>query len=45
MKEFYTYIIASRRNGTLYVGVTSDITSRIYQYKNRLAEGFTKNIK
>jgi putative endonuclease len=36
------YILASRRNGTLYVGVTSDLVKRIWQHKNDQAEGFTK---
>ena len=36
------YILASRRNGTLYVGVTSDLVKRVWEHKNDLAEGFTK---
>ena len=36
------YILASRRNGTLYVGVTSDLVQRVWQHKNDLADGFTK---
>ena len=36
------YILASRRNGTLYVGVTSDLAQRVWQHKNDLLEGFTK---
>jgi putative endonuclease len=36
------YILASKRNGTLYVGVTSDLIKRVWQHKNDLAEGFTK---
>ena len=36
------YLLASKRNGTLYVGVTSDLLGRIWQHKNDLAEGFTK---
>ena len=36
------YILASKRNGTLYVGVTSDLPKRIWQHKNDLVEGFTK---
>ena len=37
-----TYMLASKRNGTLYVGVTSDPVQRIWQHKNGLVEGFTK---
>lgn len=36
------YIIASKRNGTLYVGVTSDPVRRIYEHKTDMVEGFTK---
>ena len=36
------YILASRRNGTLYVGATSDLVKRVWKHKNDLAEGFTK---
>jgi len=36
------YILASKKNGTLYVGVTSDLIKRIWQHKNDLVEGFTK---
>ncbi|MEE6207806.1 MAG: GIY-YIG nuclease family protein [Alphaproteobacteria bacterium] len=41
-KSAYTYILASRKNGTLYVGVTSNIIYRIYEHKNGLIDGFTK---
>ena len=41
-KEGYIYILFNRKNGTLYVGVTSDLIKRIYQHKNKLIEGFTK---
>ncbi len=46
-KKFYVYMLASRRNGTLYTGVTSDLQRRIYEHKEELAEGFTKqhNVK
>jgi len=40
-KVFWVYITASGRNGTLYVGVTSDLVKRIWQHKNRVFEGFT----
>lgn len=36
------YILANKKNGTLYVGVTSDLIKRIWQHKNDLVEGFTK---
>jgi len=42
MKLPCLYLLASQRNGTLYVGVTSDLVQRIWQHKNDLAEGFTK---
>jgi len=42
MKNFYVYMLCSKRNGTLYAGVTSDLVKRIYEHKNNLVEGFTK---
>jgi putative endonuclease len=41
-KQFYVYILASRRNGTLYVGVTSNLIQRVWQHKEKLVDGFTK---
>ncbi len=35
------YVLASKRNGTLYVGVTSDLVKRVWEHKNDLVEGFT----
>lgn len=40
--QYYFYILASKKNGTLYVGVTSALAKRIYEHKNDLMEGFTK---
>ena len=36
------YILASKRNGTLYTGVTSDLVQRVWQHRNDFVEGFTK---
>ena len=36
------YLLASRRNGTLYLGVTSDLVKRVWQHKNDFVDGFTK---
>ena len=44
-KQPCVYILASKRNGTLYTGVTSNLIKRIYEHRNDLAEGFTKKYK
>jgi len=40
-KQFFVYIRASRRNGTLYIGVTSNLVQRVWHHKQNVVEGFT----
>ena len=44
-KRGYVYILASRKHGTLYVGVTSNLSARIYQHKQGTASAFTRRYK
>jgi putative endonuclease len=39
--QYYVYILASQRNGTLYIGVTKDLVRRTWQHKSDVVEGFT----
>ena len=41
-KAYYIYILASKRNGTLYIGITSNLTKRVWEHKNKVIEGFTE---
>ena len=45
IKQPAVYILASKRNGTLYTGVTSDLVKRIWEHKNDLVEGFTQQYR
>ena len=42
LKQPCVYMLASKRNGTLYIGVTSDLIKRVYQHRMELVEGFSK---
>jgi len=41
MKSYYVYILASRRDGAIYVGVTSDLVKRVYEHRCKFVPGFT----
>ncbi len=42
---YFVYILASSRNGTLYIGSTSQLIQRVWQHKHNVVEGFTKKYK
>lgn len=41
-REYFVYILASKRNGTLYIGMTGNLSRRVWEHKQGLIEGFTK---
>ncbi|MBT7008395.1 MAG: GIY-YIG nuclease family protein [Candidatus Jacksonbacteria bacterium] len=45
MKTYCVYIVASRKNGTIYVGVTSNLVKRLWEHNNGFYKGFTKKYK
>lgn len=42
MNKYFVYILASKNNTTIYIGVTNNIERRIYEHKNNLIDGFSK---
>jgi len=40
--QSYIYILSNKKNGTLYIGVTSDLIKRIYEHKQKIIDGFSK---
>ena len=42
MKAYYVYILASKRNGTLYIGITGNLERRVYEHQQNIIKGFTE---
>ncbi|MEO1242339.1 MAG: GIY-YIG nuclease family protein [Pseudomonadota bacterium] len=43
MKQFFVYILASKRNGTLYTGSTDDLARRVWEHKEKIVKGFASD--
>ena len=41
MKQYYVYILTNKKEGTLYIGITSDLKKRVWEHKNKVQKGFT----
>lgn len=41
-KTYFVYLLTSKRNGTLYIGVTNDLARRVYEHKEKVVRGFTQ---
>ncbi|MBU0647412.1 GIY-YIG nuclease family protein [Patescibacteria group bacterium] len=44
-KQYYVYLMASEKNGTIYIGVTSNLVDRVFKHKQSVYDGFTKKYK